>query len=164
MMFLSPRARHFFIRDEKHRREYAAKRLGAEEAFAAGSATVRGESEKPLQKNQRAFIHAFAQDDFQIKIAAPRAVRISGKGESHEPGVKALVADVASPGSQPHQRAGEIEYAGAVRTMTVRTPAPRADHFLRFTPPALPVSICETSSGRNICSGPPDGGSEDAPV
>lgn len=68
-----------------------------EEPLAAGVAPVGGDFQIAFQENKSSFLHAVARDSLQIEIPAPRAVRISHKGNRDAASVKTQTASVASP-------------------------------------------------------------------
>lgn len=117
-----------------HRRKNAPIWQDTEESLPAGVAAVGRKPQKAFQEDQSALLHAIPRNVLEIEVSAPRAVGIPRERERHEPGVESPVARVASPGPQSDRGAQEIEYPAAVRTITISTPALRADHRIDSTP------------------------------
>jgi hypothetical protein len=70
----------------------------------------------------------------EIEISATGAVNVVREGKRNAPGVKSLVARLASPRPQPNKRSEKISDAFTTRTETVATTASRADHLSELSP------------------------------
>ncbi|HXO05256.1 MAG TPA: hypothetical protein VN884_06460 [Candidatus Sulfotelmatobacter sp.] len=90
-----------------------------------------------LQTEQGPVIDAFPGNVFEIKIPALGAVSKPLKNGCNTPGVKSVVASVASPGTQANRRQSVIQRSVAMRLKAIRAPALRTNHCVEL-PPARP--------------------------
>lgn len=98
----------------------------AEESLAAGWATVGGEAQDSLQPFQVAVEREAAGNLFEGEAAALRAVRVPDQRDRNVPGVKAILARAATPGTQLRDADRVVRHAftmraGAVRRITFGT-------------------------------------------
>lgn len=112
-----------------HGRNYSPKWQDTEETLAAGVAAVGRQAERGHQPGQNSACDKPPGNPAEIKVATPRAVRITGKPKGHRPCIEALVARTAPPGPQPEQRCGEIDHATSVRSSAICATALRANHL-----------------------------------
>ncbi len=115
-------------RGRNHRRQDLPVPPNAEESLPAGVAAIGGEMQQALGEEQGAFVHPVAGNVVQIEIPAPWTVSESAKPERHSPGIKSSVAGMASPGTRPGEREGEVDRPGSMRAKTVCAAALRTDH------------------------------------
>jgi len=100
----------------------------AEEAVAAGIAAIGGKTQPAFHKNEGAIFDAFAGDMLEIEIAAAGTVRVAFEGGSDSPGMKSVLAAVASPRTQAGRSEHEVENSVAVRAKTIVTATLRTNH------------------------------------
>ena len=112
----------------ERRRQDSAKRKHAEEALPARVTSIGRNAQPAFQGHEGSLFHAVARDVLEIKISAPRAVRIIRKPHGHPPGIKSMVAGMASPGSEACDGTHEVRYAVTVGTEAIGASASRTDH------------------------------------
>ena len=110
------------------RRDNPPKLQDAEEAVAAGIATISGKAQPALQKNKGTVFDSFAGDMLEIEIAAAGTVREAFKSGSDTPSMKTSLATVAAPWAQASRSEREVENSVAVRAKTIVTATLRTNH------------------------------------
>jgi hypothetical protein len=85
-----------------------------EEALAAGTTPIGGETQPALYADECSPFDPVPRDEFQVKISALGTMGVACEGDRHAPGIKAVIACMASPGPQTRERGDEIKSSLAV--------------------------------------------------
>jgi hypothetical protein len=87
-----------------------SKRPLTEETLAAGVAAVGGESQKPLNKQQRPVIDALAGNPIKVKIPALGTVRQMNKRKCHSLRIESHFTGLATPRPAAGEREQKVDW------------------------------------------------------
>jgi hypothetical protein len=93
--------------------------------------------------------HAFAGNVFEIEIPTLGAVSKPLKNGRHAPGVKSVIAGMASPGAQADRRKRKIQRAIPMRLKAIGAAALRTNHRVRLLP-FSPAAYLKRSRGASL--------------
>jgi hypothetical protein len=110
------------------RRQNAAARQHAEEFPPARIATIGRKSQPALQVEQRPPIDSSPGNVAEVKISAPRTVRVKRERQRHGPPMESMFTSAASPGALSADGPEQARQPVSPRAKTVVAAASRTNH------------------------------------